>query len=78
MVVIIGVATAAAAAIAFWRKIHDSGRSGDATVQVRQQVGVLAALVNMVSALLDALTLFNRPRLRMSRIPSFGVDADEL
>ena len=60
MVLIAGVAAAAAAALAGWNYLNQSGQAANTIVGIRQQAGVLAALVNMVNALLDALLLVRR------------------
>lgn len=85
MVVIAGVAAAAAAALAAWNHLQGQPHAASVLVGIRQQAGVLAALVNMVNALLDALMLVKRLTAGSSssptglRVPtSFGRDADEL
>ena len=87
MVVIAGVAAAAAAALTAWNYLQGQPNAGAVLVGIRQQAGVLAALVNMVNAMLDALMLVRRLTAGSSsggssgplRVPtSIGRDADEL
>ena len=74
MVVIAGVAAAAAAALAAWNELQKRPGASDAIVGIRQQAGVIAALVNMVNALLDALLLIKRIVPRASAMPGqFGM-----
>lgn len=85
MVVIAGIAAAAAAAMAAWQALQGQPNAGDTIAGMRQQAGVLAALVNCVGAILDALMLLKRIRpgvqgtaVPLRPMPSFGVSADEL
>lgn len=60
MWLIVGVASAAAAALAWWQRLSNTGQAMAVTSTLRQQAGVLAAIVNMVNAVLDALLLLRR------------------
>lgn len=60
MFLIVGVAGAAAAVVAWYRKIQGTDRGARVIVSMRRQSGVLAAFVNMVGSLLDALLLVRR------------------
>lgn len=60
MWLIAGIGAAASAALLWWRRTSRSHSAGYTVSTLRQQTGVLAALVNMVNAVLDALTLVRR------------------
>jgi hypothetical protein len=81
MGVIVGIATAAAAAMSAWNYLNGREDAAGIIVGIRQQTGVLAALVNMVNAVMDALLLIKRVSAVAPRIadglPTFGMRVAE-
>jgi hypothetical protein len=86
VVVIAGVAAAAATVIYGWNYLNSSPQAMGVVMGVRQQAGVIAVIVNAINAMLDALMLVKRVKAGQSssrddllaRLPSFGRDADEV
>lgn len=60
MRLIFGVATAGCTAIWWWNRTQARSNAGGTVMGLRQQAGVLAAIVNCINALLDALLLVRR------------------
>lgn len=77
MGVIVGIASAAAAAMSAWNYLNHRDDAANVIIGMRQQTGILAALVNMVNAVLDALMLIRRVTASRAAptdsLPTFGM-----